>query len=158
MATTKAIGFVAHENVRKSSNSTNVNSSKSKKRGADYDKQKFPRNKCKQLGFWAAECPYKHQHAGDRFGKSAASKKADAFPVHVMGASRANSVEADSWYVRTVRHGTLRRRNMILSYTKFDSSETIVLSNKSVLIQAYGQGIINVVTCHCGAWHDAKLK
>jgi len=75
-----------------------VNSSKSVKRGADSAKQKFPCNKCKQLGHWAAECPQKQQHAGDRGGKLAAKKTADAVPVHVMGASRASSVNADTWY------------------------------------------------------------
>ena len=75
-----------------------VNSSKSMKRGDDRAKQTFPCNNCKQLGHWAAECPLKQQHAGDRGRKSAAKKNVDAFLVHVMGASRASTVDADSWY------------------------------------------------------------
>jgi hypothetical protein len=79
----------------------------------------------------SAECPQNQQHAWDRVGKSAAMKKANAFPWHLMGASRANGVEVDGWYVIAARHGTLRRKN-----TKFANSETIVLSNKNVLMKA----------------------
>ena len=77
LASAKATAFVAHENEKKKSNSMKVNSSKSTKRGADRAKQKFPCNKCKQLGRWAPECPQKQQHARDRGGKSAAKKNAD---------------------------------------------------------------------------------
>jgi hypothetical protein len=73
-----------------------VNSSKTKKRGADREKQKFPCNKFKQLDCWAEECPQKHQLIWDRVGKSAARKKPDAFLLHVIVASRANSVEANN--------------------------------------------------------------
>jgi len=97
LASAEATALVAHENDEKS-NSMKVNSSKSMKRGADRTKQKFPGNKCKQLGHWAAECPQNQQHARDRGGKSAAKKNADAFPLHVMGASRVSIVDADSWY------------------------------------------------------------
>jgi hypothetical protein len=89
MASVEARELVAHENDKKKSNSMEVNSSKSMKRGADSTKQKFPCNKCKQLGHWAVECPQKQKHAGDKGGESAAKKNADAFPVHVMGVSRA---------------------------------------------------------------------
>ena len=44
--------FVAHENDKKKSNSMEVNSSKSMKRGADSIKQNFPCNKCKNLVTW----------------------------------------------------------------------------------------------------------
>jgi hypothetical protein len=44
------------------------------------------------------ECPQQQQHAEDRGGKSAAKNNADGYLVHVMEASRANSVNADSWY------------------------------------------------------------
>jgi hypothetical protein len=97
LASAEATALVAHENDKKS-NSMKVNSSKSTKRGADRAKQKLPCNKCKQLGQWAAECPQKQQHSWDRRGKSAAKKNADVFLVHVMGASRAGIVDADSWY------------------------------------------------------------
>jgi hypothetical protein len=33
-----------------------------------------------------------------------------------------------------------------------------VFINKNVLMQAFGQDIINVLTFHNGGWHDAKLK
>jgi hypothetical protein len=98
LALAEAMVLVAHENDKKKSNSMKVNSSKSTKRGADCAKQKFPCNKCKQLGHFAAECPQKQQHAGDRGGKSAAKKNADAFLVHVMGALRASIVDVGSWY------------------------------------------------------------
>ena len=128
-----------------------VNSSKSMKRGADSAKQKFPCNKCKQLGHWAAQCPQKQQHAGDRGGKSAAKKNADAFPVHVIGASRANIVVVDSWYCDSsaTRHIT-PSKHYLLSYTIFASPETFVLGKKNVLMQAYGQGMINVQMFHNG--------
>jgi hypothetical protein len=96
LASAEATVLVTHENDKKKSNSMKVNFSKSMKRGADCTKEKFPCNKCKQLGHWTAECPQKQQHAGGRGGKPAAKKKADAFLVHVMGASRASSVDVDS--------------------------------------------------------------
>jgi hypothetical protein len=98
LASAESTAFVEHENDGKKTNSTKVNSCKSTKRGADRAKQNFLCNQCKQLGHWAAECPQKQQYAGDRGGKSAAKKNAGAFLVHVMGASRANSVDAYSWY------------------------------------------------------------
>jgi hypothetical protein len=85
LASTETTALIAREDDKKS-NSMKVNSSKSIKRGAVRAKRKFPCNKCKQLGHWAAECPQKQQHAGDRGGKSAAKKNTDASPVHVMGA------------------------------------------------------------------------
>jgi hypothetical protein len=60
--------------------------------------------------------------------------------------------------VIAVQHGTLRQKNNFLSYTKLSNSETIVLSNKNVLMQAYGQGVIYVLAFHNAVWHDAKLK
>jgi hypothetical protein len=104
----EATAHVARESDKKKSNTMKVNSSKSMKRGADRAKQKFPCNKCKQLGHWAAECPQKQQHAWDRGGKSAAKKNADAFLVHVMGVSSASTVDADSWYcdIGATRHIT----------------------------------------------------
>jgi len=50
--------------------------------------------------------PQKGQHTGDKGGKLAAKKNADAFPVHVMGVSRASIVDADSWYcdIGVTRH------------------------------------------------------
>jgi len=75
-----------------------------------------------------------------------------------MVASRAYSVEADNWYVMALRNGTLYRRNDILCHTQKSHSETIVFINKNVLMQAYRQDIIKVLTFHNGVWHDAKLK
>jgi hypothetical protein len=48
MAIAEVTAYVAHENDKKRSNFTKVNSSKSKKRGAECEKQIFPCNKCKQ--------------------------------------------------------------------------------------------------------------
>jgi hypothetical protein len=48
-------------------------------------------------------------------------KDENAFPLHVMEASRANITPKKHYFV---------------SYTKFANSETIVLSNKNVLLQA----------------------
>jgi hypothetical protein len=88
--------LIAHENDKKL-NSMKVKSSKSMKSGADRAKQKFPCNKCKQLGHWAADCPQKQKHTGSRIGKLAAKKNTDAFLAYVMGASRASSVNAGTW-------------------------------------------------------------
>jgi hypothetical protein len=137
-----------------------VNSSKPMKRGADCAKQKFPCNKCKQLGHWAVECPQKQQHAGDRGGKSAAKKNADVFPVHVMGASGASSVDTDSWYCDSgvTWHITPNKHYFVL-YTKFANPEMIVLGKENVLMQEYSQGMINVQLFHNNSmWHDATLR
>ena len=94
LASAEATALVAHKNDKKS-NVMTVNSSKSMKREVDRAKQKFPCNKCKQLGHWVLECLQRQQHTGDRGGKSAAKKNADAFPVHAMEASRASIVDED---------------------------------------------------------------
>jgi hypothetical protein len=118
LASAEATMLIAHENDKKKVNSLKVNSSKSTRSGADHAKQKFPCNKCKQLGHWAAECPRKQQHAGGRSGKSAAKKNADASPAHALGASRASIVDADSWYCDSgvTRHITLSKH--ILYHTQ----------------------------------------
>ena len=129
--------FVAHKNDKKKSNSTKVNSSNLTKRGTDSARQKFPCNKCKQLGHWAAaECHQMQQRAGYRGGKSAA-KNADAVLMHVMGASRANSVDAGTWHCDSgaTRHIT-QNKQYFVSYTKFANPETIVLGKKNVLMRA----------------------
>ena len=76
-----------------------------------------------------------------------------------MWASRASIVNADSWYCNSVatRHIT-PSKHYLLSYTKFANPETIVLGKKIVLMQAYGDGMINVQMFHNGRWHDAILK
>ena len=159
LASAEATALVAHENDKKKSNSMKVNSSKSIKRWADRTKQKFPCNKCKKLGHWAAECPQKKQHAGDKGGESAAKKTADVFPVHVMGASRASIVDTDSWYCQSgaSRHIALNKHYFV-SHTKFANPETIVLGKKNVLIQEYSWGMTNIQMFHNGMWHDTTLK
>jgi hypothetical protein len=115
------------------------------KSGADRAKQKFPCNKCKQLGHWAAECPQKQKHARSRIGKLAAKKNTDAFLAYVMGASRASSVDTNTWYCDSgaTRH-IMTNKHYFVSYTKFANPETLVLGKKNVQMQAYGQGTINV--------------
>jgi hypothetical protein len=159
LASAEATALVAHKNDKKKSNSMKVNSGKSIKSGADRARQNFPYNKCKQLGHWAAECPQKQHHAGNRLGKLAAQKNSDAFLAHAMRASRASSVDADTWYCDSgaTRHITPNKRCFV-SNTKFANPEAIVLSKKNVLMQAYGQGMINVQMFHNGLWHDAILK
>jgi len=115
LASAEATALVEHDNDKKS-NSMKVNSGKSMKSGADRAKQKFPCNKCKQLGHWAAECRQKQQYAGNRSGKLAVKKNTDAFLVHVMGASRASSVDADTWYCDSgaTRHITPNRNYFVI--------------------------------------------
>jgi len=133
LASAEATALIAHENDKKKSNSMKVNSGKSMKSGADRAKQQFPCNKCKQLGHWAAECPQKQQHAENRSGKLAAKKNTGAFLVHVMGASRASSVDADTSYCDScaTRHIT-PNKHYFVSYTKFANPETIVLGKKKM--------------------------
>jgi len=50
------------------------------------------------------------------------------------------------------------KKHYFMSYTKFSNPETIVLGKKNVLLQAYGQGIINIQMFHNGLRHDATLK
>jgi len=42
----------------------------------------------------AADCPQKHQYAGDKGGKSAINETVDDFVAHVMEVLRANCVDA----------------------------------------------------------------
>jgi len=120
----------------------------------DHAKQKFPCNKRKQLGHWAAECPQKQQHAGDRGGKSAA-KNADGFPTHVMGVSTASSVDADNWYRDSGETQHMRPNKHYLHHT-----QNLLILKRSCLARktAYGQGMINVQMFHKGMWHDTTLK
>jgi hypothetical protein len=70
-------------------------------------------------------------------GKSAAKKNAVASPMHVMGASRANIVDADSWYCdNSAKRHITPNKHYFVSYTKFANLETIVLGKKNVLMQA----------------------
>jgi hypothetical protein len=137
----EATALVAHENDTKKSNSMKVKSSKSMKIEAERARQKFPCNKCKQLGLWAADCPQKQKHAGSKIGKLAANKNTDAFVAYLMGASRASSVDTDTWYCDSGATGHITpNKHYFVSYTKFANPETIVLGKKNVQMQAYGQG------------------
>jgi hypothetical protein len=61
--------------------------------------------------------------------------------------------------VIAVQHGILRqKKHYFVSYTPFANPETIMLGKKNVLMQAYGQGMINVQMFHNGTWHNAILK
>jgi len=76
------------------------------------------------------ECPQKQQHAGDRGGKST-EKKNVAFTVHVMGASSASIVDADSRYCDSgATWHIVLNKHYFVSYTKFANPETIVLGKK----------------------------
>ena len=153
LALAETTALVTHEDDKKKLNYMKVNSSKSMKRGADCAKHTFPCNKCKRLGHWSAERPQKQQYARDRGGKSTAKKNADAFPVHVMGASRASSVNVNTWYCDSgaTRH-TMLNEHYFVSYTKFANPETIMLGKKNVLMQAYDKHPDD------SQWHDATLK
>jgi hypothetical protein len=74
-------------------------------------------------------------------------------------ASRASFVDANSWYcdIGATRHITPSKSYFVL-YTKFASPETVVFGKKNVLMQEYGQGMINVQMIHNGRWNDAVLK
>lgn len=137
-ASAEATVFIAHENDKKKSNYVKVNSSKSTIKGAYRAKETFPCNKHKQLSHWAVECPQKQQHAGHRGGKSTAKQDAHTFLVHVMGASRANSVDTDSWYCdSSATQHIMPNKRYFLSYKKFTNPETIMLGKKNVLMQTY---------------------
>ena len=101
-----------------------------------------------------AECPQKQQHAKNRGGKSTSKKNADASPARALG-----TVDADSWYCDSgaTRHIT-PSKHYFVSYTKFSNPETIILGKKNVLMQAYGQGMINIQIFRNGRWLDAILK
>jgi hypothetical protein len=159
LASAEATVFIAHENDKKKSNYVKVNSSKPTIKDAYHAKETFPCNKCKQLGHWAVECPQKQQHAGDRGGKSTAKKNAHTFLVHVMRASRANSVDTDSWYCdnSATQHITPNEQ-YFLSYKKFTNPETIMPGKKNVLMQTYCQGMTYVHMFHNGVFHDTILK
>jgi hypothetical protein len=63
--------------------------------------------------------------------------KADAFPLRVWGAKRANIVEA--YYLLCDSGATCyitARKHCFGSYTNIDNPESILISNKNVLMQA----------------------
>jgi hypothetical protein len=131
IASSEATAFVARENDKEKSSSVKVKTGKSTKRGSNRAKQKFPCNRCKQLGHWGAECPQKQQHSRDKGGKSATKKSSDTLPVHVMGASEVTSMNSDSWYCDSSasQHVTPSKQYFV-SYAKFTVSKIVQLGNK----------------------------
>jgi hypothetical protein len=141
-ALAEATTFVAHD--KKNSNSENTNCKKSAKNSADRSKQKFPWNKCKQLGHWAAGCPQKQRAADSANGDSASKLKANAFVAHALGASVA-SISADSWWCDSGASQHITPRKQYFGpYTKFPVPEPAALGKRNVLMQAYGKGAIKI--------------
>jgi hypothetical protein len=93
LASSEATAFVARENDKEKSSSMKVNPGKSTKGGSNRAKQKFPCNRCKQLGHWAAECPQKQQYSRDKGGKSATKKSSDTLTSACDGGLRSNQYE-----------------------------------------------------------------
>jgi hypothetical protein len=153
-ASSAATMFAAHENDKNKSSSVKANRGKSTKRGSDPIKQKFPCNKCKKLGHWAAQCAQKQQHSWDKGGKSATKKSSDTLPVYVIGVSEVTSMNSDSG---ASRHITPSKQYFV-SYAKFIVPKTILLGRKHVLMQVYGEGTIKDRMFHNGTSHDAILN
>ena len=54
--------------------------------------------------------------------------------MHVMGASRAKSVDADSWYYDSGATQDIKpNKQYLVSYTNFAIPETIVIGNKNMV-------------------------
>jgi len=159
LASSEATAFAARESDKEKSSSMKVNTGKLMKKGTNRAKQKFPCNKCKQLGHWAAECPQKQQHLRDKGSKSATKKSSDTLLLHVMGASEVTCMNSDSWYCDSgaSRHITPSRQYFV-SYAKFSVPKIIQLGKKHVIMKAYGEGTIKVQLFHNGISHDAILK
>ena len=68
-------------------------------------------------------------------------------------------MNVDSWYCdNSATPHITPNRHYFVSYTKFANPEMITLGKKNVLMQAYGQGMINVQMFHNEKWHDTILK
>ena len=145
-----------------SANATAFAASKNngKKKHFDRGKEnsgKIERNKCKQMGHWAAECSQKKnaETASTSKGKPAVSD----FLAHIMEASTSETIDMDSWCCDSgaSRHITLCKQNFV-SYAEFQAPEIVSLGKRKMTMEAYGQGTIKIQVYHHGRWHDRRMK
>ncbi|KAK9701935.1 Zinc knuckle [Popillia japonica] len=127
-------------------------------------KQKFPCNKCKQVGHWAAECPqWAAECPQKKIGGSnyQANKRGEgaAFISCVMGASTGNYIDANMWYCDSgaTKHITPNKQNFI-SYSEFSVPEVISLGKQEVIMHAYGQGMIKIQIRRDNTWDSAEMR
>lgn len=122
-------------------------------------KKKFPCNKCKELGHWAAECP--QNKMSERRGTSANKNqnKTNVFLTYSFGAATDGCIKPDHWYCDSgaSRHITPNKL-YFESYTKFTVPELICLGKQNVTMKAHGQGIVRVQMFLNEEWQDAILK
>jgi hypothetical protein len=131
LASSEGTAFAARENEKEKSSSMKVNPGKSTKRGSSRSKQKFPCNRYKQLGHWAAEWLQKQQHSRDKGNKSATKKSSNTLPVHVMGISEVTRMNSDSWYCDSGASWHITpSKQYFVSYAKFTVPKIIQLGKK----------------------------
>ncbi|XP_047104935.1 uncharacterized protein LOC124749991 [Schistocerca piceifrons] len=97
-----------------------------KKMSKERAKQKFPCNKCKQLGHWAAECL---QNPRDR-QEGKVSENA-VFTSRAMGSSTINYIDVNKWYCDSgaTKHITPNIKYFVL-HSEFDVPEVVSLGRQ----------------------------
>ncbi|XP_046988388.1 uncharacterized protein LOC124594081 [Schistocerca americana] len=95
-------------------------------------KQKFPCNKCKQLGNWPAECPQNTRDSNKRKEKKRDSEHA-AFTSYAMGVCTSNHSDPNKWYCDSgaTNHITPNKQYFV-SYSEFDVPQVISLGKQDV--------------------------
>ena len=145
----ESAAFVARQQFKKKKQ-PEKNSSK-----LDRAKMKFPCNKCKELGHWAAECPQNKSvpvHIKN-------SRKQIALMAFSLNATMKNLLRQNQWYCDSgaSRHITPNKSHFE-SYSRFDEPEVICLGKQDVTMKAYGKGNIKIQASIDGVWEDATLK
>ncbi|XP_023229252.1 uncharacterized protein LOC111629572 [Centruroides sculpturatus] len=118
-------------------------------------KQKFPCNKCKQLGHWAAECPQKKTGVGTNKQRSGNV----VFISHVMGMSIGNYIDANKWYCDSgaTKHITPNKQ-YFESYREFVVPEVKSLGKQGVSMYAHGQRTIRIQVRRNNTWYNVEMK
>lgn len=110
-------------------------------------KQRFPCNKCRKIGHWAAECPSntsKMSSNDNEKNKYESKGKPTAFIAYSLKANCDNSTVTDFWCCDSGASKHISpNKHYFESYTEFSTPEKICLGKQNVML-AYGYGIVNV--------------
>lgn len=134
--------FFSHKTKNFKKSSADRKSSQKSIKNTERAKQRFPCNKCKKFGHWAAECPEKkdkdlaEKNKNPRKKDKDLNEKKDAFIAHVFGAL-VEKLPLDSWCCDSGAsvHITHSKQYFYL-YVQFPVPERISLGKRNFEMQA----------------------
>ncbi|XP_049800094.1 uncharacterized protein LOC126235416 [Schistocerca nitens] len=121
-------------------------------------KQKFPCNKYKQLGNWAAEWPQNPRDCNNERQKEKVSENA-VFTLCATGASTVNYIDVNKWYCDTgaTKHITPNKQYFVL-YSEFDVPEVVSLGRQGTNMHALGKGTVYIEIRRNNECYRARLE